>query len=690
MRQLAPFVLLGSIFYGIADAQPRQQQIDLQAAIRKEAVEGDLNGAIKQYAAIVSKYSKTDRAIAATALVHMAECHQKLGDAEARKIYEQIVRDYFDQAEIRGKAEARLAALGKPAETGVTARRVWASTLSEDRDFGFSVTLDGRYLAFVDDNADTINLMDTVTGEDHRVLGKTASGGRPSFRWVEISPDGRKLAYSVQPSGGLHELHVVGRDGTNPRRLTDGIPMGWSPDGTHILAQRYTSATPENRGVVVVSVADGSTRLLGSGVNWARYSPDGRYIAMIRAARPGTMQAGKIYVMAADGGPEVPLADGTGNSVAWTPDSKNELFVSDRRGSNDLWSVRVVNGRPDGSPQLAREHVQWVLGVSQDGSVYTIGGHVVRDICEMEVDLETGRPTSAVQRLTMRYINSAPAWSRDGESLVYYSRRGPAAEGDGAQTIVVRSVRTGEERIVPLKNPLSLGLYRPHWFADGRSIFTRLFGAGPGTLVRIDLQTGEDQKVLSQATLSYAGYIDGQTVALAPDGRAVYYLTRDEQNHQTRIIVRGLDGNGEKELARVAADRVYGPVVTRDNNRLVFSTISDSGDWSLLTVPTTGGETKEIYRPRDFHAMPYAGDPVWSKDGRRLYFATGVPKGKSSGGIWSIPAEGGDPQPLGVVMNTPGHLDLHPDGKRLVFTNEETTEEIWVLKNLFSRLSALR
>src|SRR5690242_7134628 len=32
--------------------QRRQQDIDLQAAIRKETIEGDLNGAIKQYAAI--------------------------------------------------------------------------------------------------------------------------------------------------------------------------------------------------------------------------------------------------------------------------------------------------------------------------------------------------------------------------------------------------------------------------------------------------------------------------------------------------------------------------------------------------------------------------------------------------------------------------------------------------------------
>ena len=41
----------------------------LQAARQKERVEGDLPGAIKQYAAIAAKYATTDRATAAIALV---------------------------------------------------------------------------------------------------------------------------------------------------------------------------------------------------------------------------------------------------------------------------------------------------------------------------------------------------------------------------------------------------------------------------------------------------------------------------------------------------------------------------------------------------------------------------------------------------------------------------------------------
>ena len=46
--------------------------------------------------------------LAAQALVQMAECYQKLGDAESRKIYEQPVRDYIYQNESVAVARARL------------------------------------------------------------------------------------------------------------------------------------------------------------------------------------------------------------------------------------------------------------------------------------------------------------------------------------------------------------------------------------------------------------------------------------------------------------------------------------------------------------------------------------------------------------------------------------------------------
>src|SRR4029079_6171751 len=81
--------------------------VQMKAAQQKADVQGDLRGAIEDYEKIVAAASG-NRVLAAQALVNMAECYQKLGDAESRNIYERIVREYADQAEAAKLARAHL------------------------------------------------------------------------------------------------------------------------------------------------------------------------------------------------------------------------------------------------------------------------------------------------------------------------------------------------------------------------------------------------------------------------------------------------------------------------------------------------------------------------------------------------------------------------------------------------------
>jgi lipopolysaccharide biosynthesis regulator YciM len=105
-----------------AGAQNNEAEHQLKAAMNAELVNGDLKMAIKQYGEIVTKY-KNDRAVSAMALVHMAECYQKLGDAESRKIYEQVVKDYADQKEAVMLARAKLGKGAANSNSGIVTRR---------------------------------------------------------------------------------------------------------------------------------------------------------------------------------------------------------------------------------------------------------------------------------------------------------------------------------------------------------------------------------------------------------------------------------------------------------------------------------------------------------------------------------------------------------------------------------------
>src|SRR5579864_6421110 len=89
----------------ISASAQRSPEVALRAAMETETVKGDLKDAIEQYKKVVQSGS---RPLAAQALVRMAECYQKLGDSESRRIYEQVLREYADQKEAVATARQRL------------------------------------------------------------------------------------------------------------------------------------------------------------------------------------------------------------------------------------------------------------------------------------------------------------------------------------------------------------------------------------------------------------------------------------------------------------------------------------------------------------------------------------------------------------------------------------------------------
>lgn len=213
----------------------------LRAAIEKESVDGDLKTAIKQYGDIVARYRKTDRAVAATALVRMAEAHRKLGHAEARKIFEHVVKDFADQKEAVALAKA---ALGGGAQAGQPAARL---VMTKEGNFSYNVaiSLDGRYLSFPDWETGDLVLHDVLTGSDRRLTDQAtlehpnmAMAASPSF-----SRDAKQVAYSwFNGKRKRNELRIASlqTSGVPPSRtLVDNEDepwqRDWSPDNKWLV-----------------------------------------------------------------------------------------------------------------------------------------------------------------------------------------------------------------------------------------------------------------------------------------------------------------------------------------------------------------------------------------------------------------------------------------------------------------------
>ena len=187
MKLIGCLVLTTAMAFGQAAAD-----VQLKAAAHKQEVEGDLKGAMDTYRKIIANNGK-DRGVVAKAMLHLAQCHEKLGQAEARKLYEQITTSYRDQAAVAAEARERLAALdgGSKHTGGLTARQIQTAPNLD----GASITPDGRLMAMTHWETGDLAIRDMATGQIKRLNLKTTWNGSSDFaQWPVFSPDQSQIA----------------------------------------------------------------------------------------------------------------------------------------------------------------------------------------------------------------------------------------------------------------------------------------------------------------------------------------------------------------------------------------------------------------------------------------------------------------------------------------------------------------
>ena len=278
-------VALAVLWMQPAPAQKSDRaEVLLEAARKKELLEGNLDAAIKQYKEIIFRYS-TNRAVVAKALVQMGQCYDKLGDAEARKAYERVVRDFGDQKDAVAEARKHLRTKGGSAENGIVARLVEENN---DGRYGPAISRDGHYIASArccePDTERQVRVHDLTSGEVRRLVA--GDPREEKFDSALISPDGKQVAYGRAPlPKGLHEVYVVGIDGSAPRLLlSGGWTQAWSPDGKYLLAVTYRNKEPQR---LLLPVSGGDPVVIGTGdMRTARFSPDGSHFAFAKPPVP--------------------------------------------------------------------------------------------------------------------------------------------------------------------------------------------------------------------------------------------------------------------------------------------------------------------------------------------------------------------------------------------------------------------
>jgi Tol biopolymer transport system component len=312
---------------------------------------------------------------------------------------------------------------------------------------------------------------------------------------------------------------------------------------------------------------------------------------------------GDIYVVSIAGGGRHALTDAPEQEYfpALSPNGRRIAYVRDAEPDPQLWLMNA-----DGSAQhrLTSSPGEKLRPLwSPDGSriAFMVWN---RSLCEPEIvlwcpftDIWTIRPDGSGERkLASRAMQ--PAWSRDGKRLLYQdfepytpstSNRLLVARGDGSRARVI--FRGTMEQA--FRSP-------PAWSPDGKRIAFGTTTPSLGHRVQVVNADGSGRRRLAI----------GLYAAWAPAGRA-FAVEQD-----TGVFVRPL---GQGSAKRVGGPAGFGgscPTWSRDGKHLALLLNA-----KLSVVRADGKERKKLAGAALCLLNMFPSPPVWSRDGKRIYFA---------------------------------------------------------------------
>ncbi|MDP3738833.1 MAG: Tol-Pal system beta propeller repeat protein TolB [Hyphomonadaceae bacterium] len=250
------------------------------------------------------------------------------------------------------------------------------------------------------------------------------------------------VAESGPPTERKRRLAIMDQDGYSPEFLLGSkssiITPRFSPSSQTIIYGSY-EADPRNPRATLLrtylyEIETGRVEVLAEGAGSssyaARFSPDGRYVALSREVRGNS----DIYVLelARRLPPrQLTTSPAIDTSPSFSPDGQMIVFVSDRGSGPQLYIMRV-DGSPMSCPTGGTDNAcritfgdgqyttpvwsprgDWIAFTNQDSAGFYIG--VIHP------------DGTAERRLTKSYQDEGPTWSPNGRVIAFAREAGPGA-----------------------------------------------------------------------------------------------------------------------------------------------------------------------------------------------------------------------------------------------------------------------
>ncbi len=284
------------------------------------------------------------------------------------------------------------------------------------------------------------------------------------------------------------------------------------------------------------------------------------------------------------------------------------------------------------APRKSATVPKWMLA-----AVALLAVGVVLNLLRRSPERTSDPRTTFTQLTSLAGVESFPSLSPDGDSIVYVS---PAS---GNQDIYLQ--RVGGQKAINLTEDSPVDDTHPAFSPDGTLIAFRSERDGGGIFVMG--ATGESVKRISD---------NGFNPAWSPDGERIVFSTArvDSPNRGPSVgelrIIR-VD-TGDVQAIEVNGDAVQ-PQWSPHGHRIAFWSVSlsERNYRDIWTVPAEGGDAIPV--TRDEHID---WNPVWSPDGKYLYFCS------SRGGamsLWRVAVE----EETGTLLGMPELVTASPGSR---------------------------
>jgi len=411
----------------------------------------------------------------------------------------------------------------------------------------------------------------------------------------DLSKDGTELLVASEEGNGFSSLWVQPVAGGSPHRVGAVLPLtaehaaiaAFGADGTSVIYSQGHDVYSVNR--------DGSSsrKLLTveNAPEFFRFSPDASVLRFSQHDTHGKdFNAGTLTIMsaAADGTGLHKLFDGCCGD--WTPDGRFFIFVRKTLGQFNVWALPQAKEftrqkLSDVPTQLTQGPFNFEYPLpSKDGKeIFAIG--VGRRAEVVRYNLRTHEFVPYLSGISAEGL----AFSPDGQWVAYTSYP------DG---ILWRSRVDGSERLQLTLPPMKDNM--PRWSHDGRQIaFNDILTEATWNIYVISSAGGSAERQLP----SDQSQLD---VDWSPDGKSLIFGTIEDPKRSIYI----LDIHSRRVSTLPGSRGFYSPHWSPDGT-YISAKVSETGKLMIFDV-----SAQKWTRPCDCTA----GYPMWSHDGKYLYF----------------------------------------------------------------------